>query len=155
MEGIGSRKSEFLTADVTVVGLSAELRWEFREAVVDIHVDAVVHSALLVRWLEGAAVGRAVESEKLVEAVTEAAEGAMRAVDCAVRPTGFATVLLGSANDHLRDFGDTIQNVPDCATQFAGGCVLGAWRSLDIRGCKSGKGDQGGSCEKEFFHAWK
>lgn len=105
---------------MAVVAFEAEFRWEFREAFVHVHVDAVVLSAFFVRWLESAAVGRAGEGEELVESVTEAFEGAVGAVDCSVAPTGFCTVGIGSADDHFRNFNDTIKDVAECATELAG-----------------------------------
>ena len=54
-----------------------------------IHLNPVIFTAALVRWLEGAAVGRAGEGEEFVVSVAQAAEGTASAVSNAI-PNGFA-----------------------------------------------------------------
>ncbi len=124
------------------VGLESEFRWEFGEAVVHVHLDAIVLTATLIRWLEGAAIGGACEGEELVETVTEAAKRTVGAIDRTVSPTSLATVGLVLADDLFRDFDNAVNDVADGAAELAGGCVGGSGRCLDVRRNKSGERDR-------------
>ena len=81
-----------ITTNVAEVAFEAEFRWKFLESFVHVHVDAVVLAAFFVGWLEGAAVGWAGEGDELVEAVAEAFECTVGAVDCSIAPASFCTV---------------------------------------------------------------
>ncbi len=146
------RYLEFLGSGVAEVGLEAEFRWEFGEAFMDVHFDTIVLAALFVGWFEGSTVGGAGEGEEFVEAVAEAAEGAVGAIDGTVGPACFVAVLFVFADDLFRDFDDTVEDVADGATQFPSGGVMGAWRRLNVSCCESGEGDAGSCYGKEFFH---
>ena len=126
-----------ITTNVAVVAFGTEFRWEFLESFVHVHFDAVVLAAFFVGWLEGAAVGWAGEGDELVEAVAEAFECAVGAVDCSVAPASFCTVGIRSADHHFRDFNYTIKNIAECTTELAGGGVMGARRRLDISCCEA------------------
>jgi len=143
----------FLGADVTVVALEAEFRWEFGEPFMHVHFNPVVLAALFVRWLEGATVSRAGESEELVEAVAEATERAVGAVNRTVRPACLATVGFVLADDLLWDFNEAVENVADRTSKFPCGSIVGTRRRLDIRYSETAEGDKGSSYKKEFFHA--
>jgi len=83
-----------------------------------VHFDAVVCPAFFVRGFKSSAVGWASEGEKLVEAVSEAFEGAVCAIDSAVAPAGFCAVGIGSAHHHFRNFNDTVEDIAECASEF-------------------------------------
>jgi len=78
-----------------------------------VHFDAIVLTAFFVGRFERAAIGWAGEGEELVEAVSEAFEGAVCAINRAVAPAGFCTVAFGSADHHLGNFNHAIKNVAD------------------------------------------
>ncbi len=146
-------RSIALSAGVTEVAFEAEFRWEFGEAVCDVHFDAVVFTAALVRRAEGATIGGAGEGEEFVEAVAEAAHGAVGAIDSAVGPAGFAAVGVCLANDLLGDFDESVEDVADGPAEFAGSGVLGSGRCLDVRCGEAGEDGENGSDDSEFFHA--
>ena len=81
-------------------------------------------SALFVRWLEGAAICGACEGEELVETVTEAAECAVGAIDCAVGVASFASVGIVLADDLLGNFHESVKDVAETTAELAGGGVL-------------------------------
>lgn len=85
-----------------------------------------------VGWFEGAVISRAVESDELVESVTEAAEGATDAIDSSVGVTDFVSFGIGPADDLLGNFYDSVENVTDCAAELTSRGVFGAWRGLDV-----------------------
>ncbi len=97
----------------------AELRRELRESVMGVHFDPVILTATLIRWLEGAAVGRAGEGEELVEAITQAAKSAVGAIDRAVGGATLATILLVLTDNLFGDLNKSVNDVADGATQFA------------------------------------
>ncbi len=84
-----------------------------------VHFDAIVLTALFIRWLEGAAIGWAGESEDFIETIAKAAEGAVGAVDRTIRPASVGTISIIFANDLLWDFNEAVENVADTAAQFA------------------------------------
>lgn len=89
-----------------------------------VHFDALILTTFFVGGFEGAAVGWASKSEELVEAVTEAFEGAVCAINRSVTPASFRSVTICSANDRLGNFNDAVKDVADCATQLASGGVV-------------------------------
>ena len=135
------------------VAFETEFRWEFGEAVLDVHLDAVVFAATLVRWFESAAIGWAGESHELIETVAKAAETAAGAIDNTVSPTGFAAMVIGFADDLFRNFDETVENIADRAAKFALTGVLRSRRCVDICGSHAAQGDHGRSDDDEFFHA--
>ena len=143
---------ELLGTCVPEVGLETKFRWELGEAVGWIHFNAVVHAARFVRRLEGAAVSWASEGEELVEAVTKALEATVGAVDNAEGPASFATVRFVLANDLLRNFDHSVEDVANGTTKLAGRGVSVSWRSLNVGGSDASEGQHGGSCNEEFFH---
>lgn len=137
---------------MAVVAFEAEFWWEFLESFVDVHLDAVVLAAFFVRWLEGPAVGWAGEGEEFVEAIAEAFECAVGAVDNTIAPACLCAVGIRSADHHFRNFYDTVEDVADGATELAGRCVMGARRRLDVSSCEACEGYNTGGDEQEFFH---
>jgi len=145
LEDLSSTESVLLGPGVVEVGFEAELGGEFREAIVHIHFDAVVFATALVRGLEGAAIGRASEGEEFVEAISKAAECAMRAIDSAVGVAGFASVSLVLANDLLGDFHEAVEDVTEGTAELAGRSVGRSWWGVDVGADKNGKrGKRGG-----------
>jgi hypothetical protein len=138
---------------VAEVGLEAEFWWEFGEAVLDVHLDAVVFAATLIWWLEGSAIGRAGEGHQFIETVAQTAEAAAGAIDCTVGPACLAAVIIGLADDLLWDFHHPVENVADRPAKLAGLGVLGGGWCVDIGGDHAAQGDHGGSDDEEFFHA--
>ena len=108
----------FLGADVTVVALEAEFRWEFGEPFMHVHFNPVVLAALFVRWLEGAVVTWAIKGDEFVEAITKTAEGAASAIDNSKGVARFAAVDFGFTNHLLGDFNDSVKDVADCTAKF-------------------------------------
>jgi len=132
-----------LSSGVVEVGFEAEFGWEFREAVVHVHFDAVVFTAAFVGGLEGAAIGRACESKEFVETVAKAAERAMRAIDGAVGVSGLAPIGFALANDLLRNVHEAVENVAEGAAEFAGRGVGRARRRVDVGADKNGERGKG------------
>ena len=94
----------------------------------DVHFDPVVLAALFVRGFEGAAIGGAAESEKLVKTVAETGQSADGAIDSSISPAGFAAVGILFTHDLLGDFDETVKNVADGTSQLARGGVMRARR---------------------------
>ena len=107
-----------------------------------VHLDAVVFSATLVRWLEGAAIGWAVESEELVETVTKTAKCTTRSIYASIWSC-LTTVLILLANDLFWNLDETIHDVAEGAAQLTRGRVSGSWRGLNVgedNAAQNGKG---------------
>lgn len=121
------------------VALESKLGWELGKTVARVHFKPVISSATGVGGLEGAVVDRAVESDELVETVSEAAEGAAGAVDHSMRPTSFAAVIFSLAHDLLGDFNYPVENVGNSPSQLTGGVVFGAGRNMNVRLDRDGK----------------
>ena len=144
--------SVFLRTAVLEVAFGTELRRELGESVAWVHLDTVVFSATLVRWLEGPTIGWAGEREEFVETVTEAAKRAAGSIDCSVR-NGLTTVLLILADDLFWDFHESVNDVTDSTTKLARGRVGGSRRCLDVGDNNATQKGEGASDDEEFFHA--
>lgn len=118
---------------MTEVGLKSKLRRELGKAVTWVHLDTVISTTTCVGWLEGSVESRAVEGDQFVETVTHALEGTAGSIDYAVRPTGFAAVNFGLANDLFWNLNHSVKNVADSPSEFTGRGVFRSWRSLDVR----------------------
>lgn len=134
------------------VGFKTKFWWELGETVGRVHLNAIVHAAIFVWWLEGAAIGWASEGEEFIEAVAEALEAAVRAIDDAEGPAGLATVGFILADDLLRDLDESVEDVANGAAKLASRSVGVARRSLNICGSDTSESKHGGSCNEEFFH---
>ena len=146
MDGLPS-----LAAGVTEVSFDSKFGRKFRKTGVGIHFNAPIRTTLGVRGLESAFVGGAMESEEFVESVTEAFEGTLGSAHQSVRPSGVAAINIVLANNLLRNFGKTVENVADRPTQLAGGGVASSWRRLNIAVGYATKAQEG-YCKKKLFH---
>ena len=135
-----------LPAAVAEVGFKAEFGRELGESIARIHFDPPVLPALLVRRLESAVVCGAVEGNELVEAVAEALEGAVSAIDDSVGGTCLSAGMRAAEKDLFGDLDCSVEDVAEGTTEFARGIVLRSGRGLDVgvggaAQCK-GEGDQ-------------
>lgn len=62
------------------MGFKTKFRWKFGESITGVHLDAVIGATASVGWLKGAVVGRAMEGDELVEAISDTLEGAASSV---------------------------------------------------------------------------
>ena len=76
--------------------------------------------------------GRAVESNQLVESIAHSLEGSLAAIDNSVRATNLATARTATTEKLLWNLGDPVENIRKGAAQLAGGVILGSWRCLDV-----------------------
>ena len=109
-----------LSARVSEVGLKSKFGWELGQAVTWIHLDTVVIATAGVRWLEGSVESGPVESNQFVESISNALKGTARSIDNTVRPTGFAAIGFGLADNLLRNFNDSIEDIADGTSELAG-----------------------------------
>jgi hypothetical protein len=133
------------------IGLETKLGWELGKTFAGVHLDAPILTTLGVRRFERSFVSRAMESEKLVETVSHAAEHALSAADDTYRPTSFASISVRGANDLLGNLHHSIEDVADGTAQFTGRSVLGSRRRLNITVGNAAEA-QKSCCENQFFH---
>lgn len=132
--GEADMRSVTLRAGVVEIGFETKLGWEFGESVGGVHFDAVIGSAALIGWFEGAAIGGAGEGEEFVETIANATQSAACAVHSAVGIPCFAAVCIGFADDLLGDLDDAVEDVADGTSELALSGVLGSGRCLNVRG---------------------
>ena len=109
-----------LLSAAVVITFKSQSGREFRHAIVRIHFNAVILATSLIRRFKGSFISRAVESEELVKAITDAFECTSGSVHYAVCPTGCRAVLLCLAYHLFWDFDKAMDNVTDGTTQLAG-----------------------------------
>ena len=114
------------------VTLSTKLCWEFGKTISRIHLDTIIISTRSVGWLEGAVMGRAVESDELKEAISDTTEHAAAPVNKTKRPASLSAISGRLTDDLLRHFHDTVNEVTQSAAELAGGIKFGSRRSLNV-----------------------
>ena len=123
------------------MGLETEFWWKFRKAVMHVHLDAIIFSATLVRWLEGATISWAIEGEEFIKSVAEAAKCTARSIYASIW-SRFTTVLVLLANNLFWNLDETIHDVAERTAKLARGRVSGSWGRVDV-----GDDDAGQDCE--------
>ena len=110
----------------------AKLRWELRKTILHIHVNAVVFTTTLIRWLKGTTIGWYRESDQLEASIAQTAEATTGPVDDAMGIAGVASLLIALADHLLWDLNETIDDVAQSPTELPSRRVGRPWRCLNI-----------------------
>ena len=141
----------FLAAAVVVFFKSQSWR-EFGEAIVWVHLNAMILAAALVGRFESTLVSGAVKCEELIEAVTETLETTTKAVKRAICATSFAPILIRFADNLLWNLDKAKQYVADSPAKLASRGVSGSGRCLNVCHHASGRDEKCCKGANETFH---
>ena len=125
---------------------------EFGEAIVWVHLNAMILAAALVGRFESTLVSGAVKCEELIEAVSNPLETAAVSVQKTIGPAGFWSILIRFADNLFWHFHQAMKDVADSPAKLASRGVGGSGRCLNVCHHASGRDEKCCKGANETFH---